>query len=82
MTWTAGRRGRCSGEARSIPSRIDPLPDRGMQVREYLEATEIMDWDRPEVLTLARALAEGRDDPVAVAGLFLVRVRRVPVSQA
>jgi transglutaminase-like putative cysteine protease len=36
-------------------------------VREYLEATPIVDWDNPEVLARARALAEGRDDPVAVA---------------
>jgi transglutaminase-like putative cysteine protease len=36
-------------------------------VREYLEATAIVDWDRPEVLALARTLAEGRDDPIAVA---------------
>jgi transglutaminase-like putative cysteine protease len=36
-------------------------------VREYLEATPIVDWDRPEVLAVARSLAEARDDPVAVA---------------
>ena len=36
-------------------------------MREYLEATAILDWDRPEVFALARTLAEGRGDPVAVA---------------
>jgi transglutaminase-like putative cysteine protease len=36
-------------------------------VHEYLEATPIVDWDSPEVLVLARALADGRADPVAVA---------------
>ena len=38
-----------------------PTPD------PYLEATEIIDWDHPEVSALARALAEGHDDPSAVA---------------
>jgi transglutaminase-like putative cysteine protease len=36
-------------------------------LREYLEVTPIVDWDDPEILALARALAQGRDDPVAVA---------------
>jgi transglutaminase-like putative cysteine protease len=36
-------------------------------VRDYLQVTPIVDWDRPEILALARALAGGRDDPVAVA---------------
>jgi transglutaminase-like putative cysteine protease len=36
-------------------------------VREYLEATPIVDWDHPEVLALAKALAGGRSDTVAVA---------------
>jgi transglutaminase-like putative cysteine protease len=49
------------------PPGIESLPDRGVIVREYLEATAIVDWDRPEVLALARTLAEGRDDPIAVA---------------
>ncbi len=48
-------------------SRNDPLPVRGMIVRAYLEATAVVDWDQPEVIALARTLAKGRDDPVAVA---------------
>jgi transglutaminase-like putative cysteine protease len=36
-------------------------------VREYLEATPIVDWDHPKVLALARALAEDQHGPVAVA---------------
>ena len=38
-------------------------------MREYLEATPIVDWDDPEILALARALAlaRGRGGPVAVA---------------
>ena len=36
-------------------------------MREYLEATAIVDWDRPEVLALARRLAEGQADPAGVA---------------
>jgi transglutaminase-like putative cysteine protease len=45
-------------------------------VREYLEVTPIVDWDQPAVLALARALAEGRDDPVAVARRCFEWVRR------
>jgi transglutaminase-like putative cysteine protease len=37
-------------------------------VREYLEPTTIIDWDHRQVLALARRLADGPDDPVAVAG--------------
>jgi transglutaminase-like putative cysteine protease len=36
-------------------------------VNEYLEATPIIDWDHPEVLARARALAEGQNDPLQVA---------------
>jgi transglutaminase-like putative cysteine protease len=36
-------------------------------VREYLEATSVVDWDHPDVLAVARALAEGLGDSVAVA---------------
>lgn len=36
-------------------------------MRAYLEVTPIVDWDHPDVFALARDLAAGRDDPVAVA---------------
>jgi hypothetical protein len=36
-------------------------------VHEYLEATPIIDWDHPEVLALAMALAERHTDAVQVA---------------
>jgi hypothetical protein len=36
-------------------------------MREYLAATDIIDWDSPEVLALARALAEGAHEPRDVA---------------
>lgn len=36
-------------------------------MQKYLEATAIVDWEQPEVLALARALAGRPGDPVAVA---------------
>jgi transglutaminase-like putative cysteine protease len=44
-------------------------------VRQYLEATAIVDWDRPEVLARARTLAEGPDDPIALASRYFEWVR-------
>jgi transglutaminase-like putative cysteine protease len=51
----------------AVPAEVEPFPVRGVIVREYLEATAIVDWDRLEVLALARALAEGQGGPLAVA---------------
>lgn len=36
-------------------------------MREYLESTEVVDWNHPEVFALARRLAEDDDDARAVA---------------
>lgn len=36
-------------------------------MREYLEATPIVDWDHGEVLALARSLADGQSNALAVA---------------
>ncbi|SIN85848.1 Transglutaminase-like superfamily protein [Singulisphaera sp. GP187] len=36
-------------------------------MHEYLEATPIVDWESWEVFALAKALADGREDPIAVA---------------
>ena len=70
----SGRRGKrqSSGHGSVIlwldVNRMEHPPHRWRSARaQSLEATPIVDWDRPEVLALARALAEGRDDPVAVA---------------
>ncbi|QDV35658.1 NADAR domain-containing protein [Tautonia plasticadhaerens] len=54
---------------------ISSLYVRGVTVLEYLEATAIVDWDNQEVLALARSLAGGRGDPVAVAGRCFEWVR-------
>jgi transglutaminase-like putative cysteine protease len=36
-------------------------------LRAYLEATDIIDWEHPEVRALARGLAAGTADPQAIA---------------
>jgi transglutaminase-like putative cysteine protease len=45
------------------------LADRGgwSKADPYLRATAVIDWDRPEVLRLARELSEGLDDPIEIA---------------
>lgn len=39
----------------------------GWSTDPFLRATAAIDWARPEILTLARDLSEGADDPVEVA---------------
>ena len=44
-------------------------------MQDFLEASPIVDWDRPEILSLAEELAAGEADPVAVARRCFVWVR-------
>ena|SRR5687767_12033211 len=39
----------------------------GLSADPFLRATAAIDWVRPEILTLARDLGEGADDPVEIA---------------
>ncbi len=36
-------------------------------MKEYLEATEIIDWQHPDIVNLASRLARGKAEPVAIA---------------
>ncbi|MDY6936563.1 MAG: transglutaminase family protein [Cyanobacteriota bacterium] len=42
---------------------------------EYLQATDIIDWQHPQILELAQQLARGRDDPEAIAKVCFEWVR-------
>lgn len=44
-------------------------------MQDFLEASPIVDWGRPEILSLAEELAAGEADPVAVARRCFVWVR-------
>lgn len=44
-------------------------------MREYLEATPIIDWDHPDVLALAKTLAAGQDETVRLVRLCFEWVR-------
>jgi len=39
----------------------------GWSADPYLRATAVIDWTRPEILTLARDLGDGLDDPIEIA---------------
>ena len=42
------------------------IPD-GWTADPYLRSTAVIDWARPDVLALARALSDGQDDPIEIA---------------
>ena len=54
-----------AGTARHVGWSADP----------FLRATAVIDWARPDVLTLARDLSDGLDDPIEIARRCFVWVR-------
>ncbi len=49
--------------------------DENVIMQEFLKATCIVDWNRPEVISLARSLASPSGDPVETAGRCFEWVR-------